>query len=61
MPPLSQIAKRIRHVRRRKTKWNRDSISAKTLIEAQQAMYGLEHYVRNSGLEKQLLELVKTR
>lgn len=28
---------------------------------AQQAMYGLEHYIRSSGLDKRLLELVKTR
>lgn len=28
---------------------------------AMQAMYGLEHYVRNSGLETRLLELVKMR
>jgi AhpD family alkylhydroperoxidase len=29
--------------------------------EGLQAMYGLEHYVRSSGLEHSLLELVKTR
>src|SRR5436305_15212865 len=28
---------------------------------AVQAMYGLEQYVRNSGLDKRIVELVKTR
>src|SRR5438876_5082545 len=34
---------------------------AKATAGAYQAMFQLEHYVRNSGLEKSLLELVKVR
>ena len=34
---------------------------AKATAGAYQAMFQLEHYVRNSGLEKSLLELVKIR
>jgi len=33
----------------------------KVAPEAMQAMYALEHYVKNSGLELSLYELVKTR
>ncbi len=33
----------------------------KVSAHAMQAMYGLEHYVRGTGLEKTLLELVKMR
>jgi len=59
---LSHIATLFRHVRRGNTNMEqRFDFTKEAYRGAQQAMYGLEHYVRNSGLEKQLVELVKTR